>query len=793
MVSDFLIIDQDFYTDDSLRIIGMDCPDCAAKVLKTVKNLPGVIEANLVFPSEKMHLTYDPEITTITGIIEKIRDLGYDAFSAASPHSHRKPFEIRVVGLDCADCAANLEKRIKAMPGVEKAMVSFGNSKLEVSYPGPIENVLSVIERMGYQGILENKDSIAPEISFWKTNKYAISCILSGIIIALAVLSNQFGAPAKIYQLVYLLAILVGGYLPVRTGISMLVGARSIDMNVLMMIAVIGAVLIGEVEEGAIVVFLFALGNTLQAYTLEKTRNSIRSLMELTPQEALVKRNNMEKVMPLADIKIGDIVVVRPGERIPMDGKVTAGASAVDQAAITGESIPVDKGYGDDVFAGTINQSGALEIKVTKLARDNTIARLIALVDEAQGKKAKSQEFIDRFARYYTPVVISCAAVVATVPPLLLNQSFSQWVYQALAMLLVACPCALVISTPVSIVTALGNAARNGVLIKGGIYLEQMARLTVVALDKTGTLTQGKPEVTDIISTSSLTENEVLTLGAAIESRSEHPLGKAIVKKAGQNGLKLPAVTEFRAIMGRGATGVVNGCRYFIGSKKYVEDNNIEVGAFYKNIEKLEQAGKTVILLCSGEDIIGLIALADILRPISSQAVKNLKQVGINKVIMLTGDNPSTARTIAIAAGVDDYRAQLLPEDKVSVVQDLLRRYGKVAMVGDGINDAPAMATATVGIAMGAAGTDAAIETADVALMADDLSKLSYAIHLSRRTLRIMKQNVVAALVLKGFILALVIPGMLTMWLAVLGDMGASLLVILNGLRLLRIKDVQLY
>ncbi|MEN6328280.1 MAG: heavy metal translocating P-type ATPase [Syntrophomonas sp.] len=782
-----IFIDQSNIVSKNINVTGLDCHDCAAKVEKAVRRVPGVIEAIMIFPNGILNLKYNSDSTAIINVINTINTMGYGAYEDTPGNCTDNSVAIRLSGLDCADCAAKLEKRISMIPGVELANVNFANSKLDVTYSGPISDVLSVVEKLGYQGVLE-EEAIFKKTSFWKTNNYAISTIFSGIILIAAVIMDQSGISAQLTHAVYLIGIILGGYLPVRAGISMLIHARSIDMNVLMTIAVTGAVIIGQVEEGAMVVFLFSLGNTLQAYTLDKTRKSIRSLMELTPQQAMVKRDEFEIIMPVDNIKIGDIVVVRPGEKIPMDGIVAEGFSSVDQAAITGESIPVDKAYGDEVFAGTINQCGALEINVTRLAKDNTIARLIAMVDEAQGKRAESQEFIDRFAIYYTPAVISCAILVAIIPTLFLHQSFHKWVYEALAMLLVACPCALVVSTPVSIVTAIGNAAKNGILVKGGVYLEEMARLSVVAFDKTGTLTRGKPEVTDIVSTSSLTGDEVLSLSAAIESRSEHPLGASIVNIAKQHELLIPPVADFGAVIGRGATGTVNGLRYYVGNKQYARETNIDIEKVIDDIEKLENQGKTVILLCEGEKVLGLVALADILRPMSNQAVRDLKTVGIHKVIMLTGDNVNTARAIASEAGVDDFKAQLLPEDKVTAVQDLIKQYGKVAMIGDGVNDAPAMSIATVGIAMGAAGTDTALETADVALMADDLSKLSYAIYLSRKTLDIMKQNVIVALLIKGVILSLVVPGMLTMWLAVIGDMGASLLVILNGLRLIKVR-----
>ncbi|NLG33701.1 MAG: cadmium-translocating P-type ATPase, partial [Syntrophomonadaceae bacterium] len=611
----------------------------------------------------------------------------------------------------------------------------------------------------------------------------------SGTVLLIAFILKVAGSlPPNFILGIFIFGIVIGAYLPAKSGLLMLINAGEIDMNVLMTIAVIGAIAIGEVEEGAMVVFLFSLGNTLQAFTLDKTRKSIVSLMELTPEQALVRRDNHEFTLPVDQIKVGDLVIIKPGERIPMDGRIVRGTSSVDQSSITGESIPVDKHPGDEVFAGTINQRGAMEIQVAKTAKDNTISRLIAMVEEAQSQRARSQQLVDRFAKYYTPVVIGLAVLVAVVPPVAFNQPLVKWAYQSLAMLLVACPCALVISTPVSIVSAIGNAARNGVLFKGGVYLEEMADLTVMAFDKTGTLTQGQPEVTDVLVYSDLKAEELLAVTAAIESRSEHPLGTATIQHAKRNKIDIPVVSGFDSFTGKGATGTVNDELYFVGSPRYIEEHLPVAPEVIDDLQRLQTEGKTVILLADKKEVKGIIAVADTIRPSIIQTLQDLRRVGIKRVIMLTGDNALTAKAIARQLNIDETKADLLPEDKVESVKSLLRT-GKVAMIGDGVNDAPALATATVGIAMGAAGTDTALETADVALMADNLSALPYAIRLSKKTIAIIRENIALSIIIKALIMALVIPGMLTMWLAVIGDMGASLLVTLNGLRLLRVKQ----
>lgn len=781
-----IIAEEDLYQSGTLQILGMDCPDCAAKVESAVQKMPGVQGADLSFAVGKLKLEYDPGQTGLDVVIKEVQKLGYRAVEDESGVSLASTAVIRLEGLDCADCAAKLEKRIRLIPGAEEARVNFATARLDLVHQAPVDEVLKVINQMGYQGRVEGtvSEGEAPRLPLWQRNKYAFSALLSGAFLLAAVMVHLLAGPGLPAQVLYLLAILLGGYLPARAGAAMLLSARELDMNMLMVIAAAGAIAIGQWEEGAVVVFLFSLGNALQGYTFDKTRNSIRALMGLAPQQALVRRGHEEITVPVRDVIIGDTVIVKPGEKIPMDGQVVAGQSSVNQAPITGESIPVSKEVGDRVFAGTLNQRGSLEIEVTARAEDNTVARIVRMVEEAQAQKAPSQQFVDRFARYYTPAVIGAAFLVALLPPLLLGQPYHKWIYEALAMLLVACPCALVISTPVSIVSAIGTAARYGVLIKGGVHLEEAGALSVVALDKTGTLTRGEPVVTDIIPLQG-SQEEVLTLAAAIESRSEHPLGQALWEAARSAHISIPAVEDFQSVTGQGARGRVAGREYMIGSPRFIEANGLSLEQVAPTLSKLQAEGKTTMILADSEQVVSLLAVADLLREESRAAVASLKKNGIERVVMLTGDNQETARAIAGQAGVDEFRCELLPEGKVEAVQQLMQQYGKVAMVGDGVNDAPALAVAAVGIAMGSTGTDAALETADIALMSDDLSRLAYAITLSRKTLRIIKQNVAFSLIIKAAILLLVIPGWLTLWLAVVGDMGTSLLVTLNGLRLL--------
>ncbi|SEM14609.1 Cd2+/Zn2+-exporting ATPase [Syntrophus gentianae] len=777
---------KDLKASRTFQVSGLDCINCAAKLEKAVRRIPGVASATVSFPLGRLSVDFEKDDIGDEPVIDKVRALGYDATADEKGGIENRASTFRIEGLDCVDCAARLEKGIGRIPGVEKAQVNFAAEKMIVSHSGPVSEILATIEKMGYSGAIDRPEKGKVAAPFWKTNPYALPTAISFIMLALGLLSARMEAPDGISTAFFAAGIVLGGFLPARNGISVLINARELDMNILMAIAVIGAAAIRQFEEAASVVFLFSLGNALQGYTLDKTRNSIRALMGLSPAEALVRRHGVEMTLPVEEIRIGDLIVVRPGGRIAMDGNVVAGSSSVNQASITGESLPVEKRIGDEVFAGTINERGFLEVQVSRSAKENTLSRIIEMVEEAQGQRAPSQQFIDRFARYYTPAVIAGAFLVATLPTLIFGQPFSKWFYEAMAMLLVACPCALVISTPVSIVSAIGSAARKGVLIKGGVYLEEAGALSVIAFDKTGTLTVGKPKVTDVLPVMDISEEDLLVIAAAIESRSEHPLGEAILRGAQEKGLKIPPISDFDSLPGKGALGKIEGQSYSIGNARFFLERGWNLGKMEETISALQNEGKTVMILGGAEKVLGLIAVADVLRKESRQALAELRKIGIKKMVMLTGDNDSTARAIAAQVGVDEFRADLLPADKMAAMNELLTRYHKVAMVGDGVNDAPAMAISTVGIAMGTAGTDAALETADIALMADDLTKLSYTVDLSRRTLRIIKENIFAALVIKGLILLLVIPGWLTLWLAVVGDMGSSLLVTMNGMRLLR-------
>lgn len=693
--------------------------------------------------------------------------------------------EYRLENLTCASCAMKFEKNVKNLPSIEDVQVNFGASKLAFSGSATIEDLEAAGAFDGIKVVpLQNK-MIEPKTSFFKRKEnlvtlFSLLFLLMGMYVSFRYAETH---PAAIA--LFAIAIVIGGTSIFKTGLRNLVRFE-FDMKTLMTIAIIGAAIIGEWREGAVVVFLFAVSEALEAYSMNKARQSIRQLMDIAPPSALVKRGETFMELPTEDIIVGDILIVKPGQKIAMDGAVLTGSSTVNQAAITGESIPVQKKSGDNVFAGTLNEEGALEVTVTKLVGDTTIAKIIHLVEDAQAEKAPSQKFVDKFAKYYTPAIIVIAILVAIIPPLL-GGDWNAWIYQGLAVLVVGCPCALVVSTPVAIVTAIGNAARQGVLIKGGIHLEETGRLDVIAFDKTGTLTKGYPEVTDFIVGKEIAQEQLLSAIAAVESMSQHPLAKAVVDYAHHHGAQKVVVSNFQSVTGKGAYAEIDGMTTYIGSLSWAQELSSLPEDILQQAASLQRQGKSVMAIVTGTDFSGLLAVADPIRAESRDVLEQLKSIGIRHTVMLTGDHQVTAEAIAAELGVTDVRAGLMPEDKLTAIKQLSDEYGRVAMVGDGINDAPALAAASVGIAMGGAGTDAALETADIALMADDLGKLPYTMKLSRKTLRIIKENIMFALGLKIIALLLIIPGWLTLWIAIFADMGATLLVVLNSLRLLRV------
>jgi len=711
--------------------------------------------------------------------------------------------QFKIQGMDCAEEIAVLKRELGPLVGGEE-MLSFDllRARMTVTQPALADDaIVKAVSRTGMRARPWVEVRVEEAAGFWSRRGRTVATAASGAAVLLgfaahaalagglraAVGAEGLGgghAAPPAAQALYALAIVAGlwSVLP-KAGFAL----RRLrpDMNLLMTVAVLGALAIGEWFEGATVAFLFSLSLALESWSVGRARRAVAALLDLAPQTARVLDGGGEREVAVEEVAVGARIAVHPGERIPLDGRVLAGTSGVNQAPITGESLPVDKRAGDTVFAGTVNGDGALEVEATTPAEDTLLAHIIRLVEEAQTRRAPSERWVERFARVYTPAVMALAALVLVVPPLAFGAAWAVWVYRALVLLVIACPCALVISTPVSIVAALTAAAHRGVLIKGGLFVELPASLRAIALDKTGTLTEGRPAVVEVVPLGGHSEEELLARVAALEARSEHPLARAILAHAKQRGIEFEPATDFQILQGRGASGRFGGRDYWLGSHRLVEERGQEDAALHARLEAMEAAGQSVVVVGTGEHVCGLVAVADPVRPASREAVAALHREGIVSVVMLTGDNAGTAQAVAAATGIDEVRAELLPAEKVAAVDELLARYGAVAMVGDGVNDAPAMARATLSIAMGAAGSDAAIEAADVALMTDDVARLPWLVRHSRRTLRIIRQNIVFALGVKAVFVVLTFAGFASLWAAIAADMGASLLVIANGLRLL--------
>lgn len=689
-----------------------------------------------------------------------------------------------VDGMDCADEIRQIEDKLGHVPGVDRLQFDLMRRRLLVDGSIAEGEVRRAIQALGMSARLGG--GTTPPPTFWSRHGRLVTAVMSGVTLAAAGSLILRGVGDRITVPLLAISAVAGGWFIVPRGLR---AARSgvLDMNFLMSIAAIGAAAIGKWGEGASAMFLFSLAQMLEVYSMDRARNAIKALMNLSPPEATVRREGREETVPVDQVLLGEMIVVRPGQRLPLDGAVVSGRSAVNQAPITGESIPVDKEPGSEVFAGSINAQGLLEVRVTKLVADTTLARIIHAVEEAQATRAPSQSFVDRFARIYTPTVVALAVLVFVGPPLAGLGAWNTWFYRALTMLVIACPCALVISTPVSIVSGLAAAARSGVLIKGGIHLENAGKVTTVAFDKTGTLTIGRPVVADVIPLGLQDANAVLILASALEQGSEHPLAQAIVRETEQRGLTIPSVADFEALPGRGIRGRVNGQMLHLGNERLSHEVGACTSESEAGLRAAELLGQTAVLLFSDSKPLGIVALADEIRPEAAAALRSLRWAGVRRIVMLTGDNVETAEAVSQRLGIDDLLAELMPEEKVDIVRQLEASGQRVAFVGDGVNDAPALAAATVGIAMGAAGTDVALETADIALMSDDLSHLPFAIAISRKTSAIIKQNIVFSISIKAVFIVLALIGWATLWMAVAADMGASLAVIMNGLRALRV------
>lgn len=711
--------------------------------------------------------------------------------------------------LDCANCAKELEAGVNKLSDVDAATVDFANLRLIVEGNVALENLRQRVEAFGHTLEEDTSDdtqaTITPRsgvVGFWDyllSKRDTRMALVGAALVLFGIIGSLTGMAQIAVNVIYTIALAVAVLPVAQKGLTTLRINRQFTIDLLMSIAGIGALIIGEYLEAATVIFFYSLGEALEGYVTNQARNSLKSLLELKPTQATLVDDSGTRTVHVNDLRVDDTILVKAGERIPMDGVVVKGHSGVNQAPITGESIPVDKAQGDDVFAGSINENGTLTVDVTRLAADNTLSRIIQMVEEAQSQRAPSQRMIDQFANIYTPAVVVVASLVAIVPPLLfgapLLSGHEGWLYRALTILVIACPCALVISTPVTVISAITSAARRGVLIKGGAHLETLGTLKAIAFDKTGTLTQGRPQVQHVRSVDCDTGmtcdtcDDVLALAASVEAHSTHPLAQAVVNEATQRDLlqRYPQAESVQTFAGAGVQGSVNGDTVVVGSHKMFDDDYAHSDELCTMVNVAEANGQTTMLVHDGERVRGYIAVADSVRESSKQVVAQLNALGL-ETVMLTGDNPTVAQAVAEDVGVRDVRASLMPDDKVIAVQEILAKHGNVAMIGDGVNDTPALAAATVGIAMGGAGTAQAMETADIALMADDLRQLPYAVRVGRLARRLIKQNVVLSIGMKLIFLALAIFGGVTMWAAIFADVGMSLIVTLNGMRPLRIK-----
>ena len=700
-----------------------------------------------------------------------------------------KTLELRVGNLDCAHDAAAIERGLEGFPGLAGLQIYPKSAKVAVTYDPAATTPERLKEKLATLGFPPQEGLAMPEQPQPWRNPKVLTSVASGVLLLLGWLIGLAGAPEMVSWVIYIAAILIGGYYFGREAIEELVFEREIGIELLMSVAAVVATVMGQAAEGAMLVFLYSISEAAEGYTEEKTRSAIKALMDLAPKVALVRRAGREVEIPVEEVVVGDVFIVKPGQSVATDGEIIEGASSVNQAPVTGESVPVEKGPGDTVFAGSINGEGALEVRASKTFADNTISRIIQMVEEAQERKGQSQRFIERFGARYSPLVLLAGMLIAIAPPLLFGAAWATWITRATVFIVAAAPCALVISIPITLVASLGTGARQGVLIKGGMYVEELAKVKVVALDKTGTLTSGQPEVTEVISTNdeAMNSEQLLALAAGIEQRSQHPLAQAIVRHAEAQSVVPVEVNDFRSLTGAGVLARRNGGVAYVGSPDFFRSQlGQTLDSQAETIQRLQAEGKTVVLVGDETSAWGLIAIRDNIRPTARQAIEALHAAGVDKIAMLTGDNERTAQAIARELDLDEVHADLRPEDKVAKVRELAERYGHVAMVGDGVNDAPALAAATVGIAMGAAGTDVALETADVALMADDLEKLAYALKLARRNQSVVNQNLILSTVVIGALVVGAIGGWFTLPIAVLGHEISEFVVIGSGLRMLR-------
>lgn len=780
-------------------VAGDDCADCAKRLedaLLLHRGIAGVRGG----PSGKLTVTYDPEMCSLECLTGAATEIGVE-LGRTFAHVNRS-----VEGMDCYDCAQTIEKAARRIDGVMHCSVNFPAARMSLEYdtsrPESAAAVERVVGQLGYRlkslpppaghpAAQGAEAEAALKEPVWKRRSTEIVTATAAILTVAALASDAAGAGAAA-RVLYAIAALTGGLTIARSGIRALIATRRLDINILMTIAVIGAVAIDAWLEAALVVVLFRIGENLEHYAVDRARRSLESLISLAPHSAhrrVISATGevTTEDIPATSLQVSDVVVVRPGESLPADGEVIEGDSSINQAPITGESMPVEKASGSPVFAGTINGEGLIAVKVTNAPGDSTLDRVARAVADAQSQRSPAERWVNGFARIYTPIVLVVAALVAVGPPLLFGQVWSEWIYRGLAFLILACPCALVIATPVAVVAALARSSQAGVLVKGGAYLEAATKLRAIATDKTGTLTLGEPFVTETIALGSYTKDEVLALAASVDASSEHPLARAIVKAAAFSGLKVVKATGFESIRGYGVRAVVDGQTITVGNERFIADHP-RFSEIKQAIDEIGNRGGTIAAVTAGDQMVGVLGIADRIRPEAAIALADLKRTGIKHTILLTGDHPGAAKTIAAEAGITDLRANLLPDEKVTALEEMQKQFGPTAMIGDGVNDAPALAKSALGIAMGGAGSPTAIETADVVLMGDDLRKLGGFLALARASHDIVRQNIIFSLGTKAVAAMFALAGLLPLWLAVMADVGATLLVVVNGLRLLRMR-----
>ncbi len=759
---------------------------CTDALTDTLRGYQGIETVEFDIEKGQLKATYDPRILSNENAMQVVRQSGQVAAMRAAQCAAKREHGVAA----CASCAGAMGQQLIAQYQAVSLLpsASFHNGIIAASLnqPNMLNGDAAEVEATFLGKPQENQK--APAIS--KERLEIVFTLVNASAGLAAWMGALYGLNPQVVGSLYAISYIFGGYFGVIASIDAL-KEKTLNVDLLMLLAALGAAFVGSPAEGAMLLFLFSLSNTLQTYAMDRSRKAIEKLLDLRPPVATVRRGSRLVTLPVEQITLGDVVIVRPGERFPIDGEVISGDTDVDQATITGESMPVHKQAGDGVFASTLNGHGSLEIRVTRQAKDTTLARIVQMVEDAQSTKANSQRMLDKFESYYAVFVLGAAGLLILVPWLLLGNDFQTTFYRAMTWLVVASPCALVISTPASILSAIANAAKNGVLFKGGVHLEKTATLKVLAFDKTGTLTSGKATLTDMFAYGKeLDTSELLRFAAALESRSEHPLAQSIVRAAHDRELILPTATDFRAIPGQGVEGRVDGRHFWIGNERMFVERDVQIPAdLLTKARQMEDDGQTAMYIYSTPHFLGLLAVSDTLRPDAIEMIKGLKAAGIERVVMLTGDNPRVAARIALKAGVDEYHAGLLPQDKVTVLKALQQKYGPVAMVGDGVNDAPSLATADIGIAMGGGGTDVAIETADVVLMSDDLRKIPFAIGLARRAEKVVWQNLIFAMAVIIILIASAFGARLPLPLGVLGHEGSTVLVVLNGLRLLAYKS----